>query len=98
MEIENKIEAEEGDLVEVEIPAPHIVKKSFLLYFLPAIFFLVSTSFSLLRGLSELISLGIGFLCLVGTFFILSVIDKNNFRKRGLEPRIVKIFKEGDAN
>ena len=98
MEVENKIKAEEGSLVEVDIPPVEIIKKSFLFYILPAVFFLVSVSFSLWMGLPQLVALGIGFLCLVGVFFIFDIIYKNNFRKEDSKPQIVKVLKKGDTN
>ncbi len=92
IEAENKIGAEQGDLVEVEISAPEIVRKTFLFYFLPAVFFLTSAVFSLRIGISELVSLGIGFLCLIIVFLILAMILRSNFRKEELKPRIVRVI------
>ncbi len=92
IEAENKIGAKRGDLVEVEISAPEIVRKTFLFYFLPAVFFLTSAVFSLIIGISELVSLGIGFLCLISVFLILAMIVRSNFRKKELKPRIVKVI------
>ncbi len=92
IEAENKIGAEQGDLVEVEISAPEIVRKTFLFYFLSAVFFLTSTVFAFLIGASELLSVGIGFLCLIGVFLILTMILRSNFRKEELKPRIVRVI------
>lgn len=91
IEAENRIGAEQGDLVEIEILTTGIVRKTFLFYFLPAVFFLMSTGFSLIMGMPELVCVGIGFLCLICVFLIFAIILRGNFGKEELKPRIVKV-------
>ena len=92
IEAENRIGAEQGDLVEIEISPPGIARKAFLFYFLPAVFFLTSAVFVFLIGAPELVCVGIGFLCLIGVFLILTMILRSNFRKEELKPRIVRVI------
>jgi positive regulator of sigma E activity len=93
MEVEDEIGTEVGDLVEVSIPNQGIIKRSFLLYILPTIFFVGGMAFSLFKRLSELISLGVGFFSLSVAFFIIFLIDKNYSRKKDSQPKIIKKLK-----
>lgn len=92
MEAENSVGAKEGDLVEIEIPPQNIIKKTFLLYILPAIFWVCGIVFSLLAGLNELAAFAVGILCLASAFFLLSIIDKRYAGKKQPLPRIIKIL------
>jgi positive regulator of sigma E activity len=93
MEVLNEIDAAEGDTVEVEISSAGIVRKTFLLYILPAVFFIAGMGFCLWAGLNEWFSLAGGFFCLIMAFFLVSVVDKSYSKKESLKPRIKRIIR-----
>ncbi|MFH1856065.1 MAG: SoxR reducing system RseC family protein [Candidatus Omnitrophota bacterium] len=93
IEIENTLNAEKGNEVEIEMFSSAIMRKSFVLYFIPALLFTAGIVFGLWLGLNEFISFGIGIAALVLAFFLLYIIDKKYSVSGYKEPRMIEITK-----
>jgi len=82
-----------GDRVRVEIEGGKIVKGTFLLFFVPALMFLIGL------GVGELIKKGQFFSLLMGvgfigiSFFIIHQLDKHWAKTERFKPRIIQVIK-----
>lgn len=82
-----------GDRVRVEIKGGKIVKGTFLLFFVPALMFLIGLGVGELIKKGQLFSLlmGVGFVGV--SFFIIHQLDKHWAKKEKFKPRIIQVIK-----
>ncbi|MDO5716589.1 MAG: SoxR reducing system RseC family protein [Tissierellia bacterium] len=77
VETANTLGAKEGDFVELAFSEVHSLRISLLIYILPLLFFIIGIVFaSKFFDMSEIQSLGIGFVMLILSFICLYFVDK----------------------
>ncbi len=107
MEVENKLGANKGQRVLVEIESPKISSSAFYVYIIPLVVMVIGVLVGLQLGRSlgyedfaEIISVVTGLLFLVLSYILLSILDRR--RKQEVKPesrvQMKEVVEEGKGN
>lgn len=98
VEVFNKLGAQVGDQVMIQMQTPDILKAAFLVYMIPLLALLLGVTATYLVGRSnghvnELLMIGVGFVLMVLSLFYVRKRDRELKESQTFEPLMVKVVK-----